>query len=141
LKKLLVLCITVLLLSCFVPGEKGNKGSKGKSGHNGGTTVIEESKSKQIKLIYDGVTKTDWQDIDLTVLEELNFIEIKFFNMENELCICPEVLKITYQIDSGDQKTISIVTWQSIVFTADSKTQLKWIGYPMNKKIKIYLIY
>jgi hypothetical protein len=141
MKKLLVLCITVLLLSCFVPGENGNKGSRGKSGHNGGTTVIEESRSKQIKLIYDGVTKTDWQDIDLTVLEELNFIEVKFFNMENELCICPEALKITYQIDSGDQKAISIQYWQSIVFTADSKTQLKWIGYPMSKKIKIYLIY
>jgi hypothetical protein len=141
MKKLLVLCITVLLLSCFVPGEKGNKGSKGKSGHNGGTTVIEESRSKQIKLIYDGVTKTDWQDIDLTVLEELNFIEVKFFNMENELCVCPEVLKISYQIDTGDIKTISIQYWQSIIFTADSKTQLKWIGYPVNKRIKIYLIY
>jgi hypothetical protein len=141
MKKLLVLCIIVLLLSCFVPDEKGSKGSKGKSGHDGSTTIIEESKQKQIKLIYNGVTKTDWQDIDLTVLQELNFIEVKFFNMENELCICPESLKITYQIDNGDQKTISIVTWQSIVFTADSKTQLKWIGYPVNKRIKIYLIY
>jgi hypothetical protein len=141
MKKLLVLCIVVLLLSCFVPGERGSKGSKGKSGHNGKTTLIEESRSKQIKLIYDGVTKTDWQDIDLTVLEELNFIEVKFFNMENELCTCPETLKLTYQIDTGDIKTISIQYWQSIIFTADSKTQLKWIGYPVNKRIKIYLIY
>ncbi len=61
--------------------------------------------------------------------------------MENELKLCPELLKVSYQVDNGDTKTISIQYWQSIVFSADSKIQLKWIGYPVGKKIKIYLIY
>lgn len=137
MKKLLVLLsILCILISC--PVKNGEDGDRGKSGV---ITIIEESKPKQIKLVYDGVTITDWQDIDLTILEELNFIEVKFFNMENELKLCPEILKISYQVDKGDTKSISIQYWQSIVFSADSKTQLKWIGCPVNKKIKIYLIY
>jgi hypothetical protein len=139
MKKLLVLCIlTVLLFSCFIAGEEGDRGKRGKTGK---TQIIEGTKDKQIKLVYEGVTITDWQDIDLTMLESLDFIEIKFFNMENELKLCPEIIKVTYQIDKGDQKTISITTWQSIIFSADNKTQLKWIGCPANKKIKIYLLY
>src|SRR4030043_1360288 len=105
MKKLLWLIVCLMLLSCFIPGEDGDNGRRGKSGK---TTVIEESKPKQIKLIYDGVTITDWQDIDLSMLQELNFIEVKFFNMENELKLCPEALKVNYQVDKGDTKTISI---------------------------------
>jgi hypothetical protein len=138
MKKLLCLFVCLMLLSCFIPGEDGNNGKRGRSGK---TTIIEESKPKQIKLIYDGVTKTDWQDIDLSLLQELNFIEVKFFNMENELKLCPEMLKISYEVDKGDIESISIQYWQSIVISADNKTQVKWIGYPVNKKIKIYLIY
>jgi len=138
MKKLLVLCIlSVLLLSCRIPedGENGKRGKKGK------IEIIEITKERQIKLVYDGITKTDWQNIDLSMLGSLDFIEVKFFNMENELKLCPETIKVTYQIDKGDLKTISITTWQSIIFTAENKTQLKWIGCPVNKKIKIYLIY
>jgi hypothetical protein len=139
MKKLLVLCIlSVLLFSCFIAGEEGERGRRGKSGQ---TEIIEVTKEKQIKLVYDGVIITDWQDINLSMLGSLDFIEVKFFNMENELKLCPETLKVSFQIDKGDLKTISITTWQSIIFTADSKTKFKWIGCPVNKKIKIYLIY
>jgi hypothetical protein len=137
MKKLLILLCMLVLLCCRVP-EDGSNGKRGKAGK---TTIIEESKPKQIVLVCDGVTITDWQDIDLSMLQELNFIEIKFHNMENELKLCPELLKVSYQVDGSDIKTISIQYWQSIALSADKNTVIKWIGCPGNKKIKIYLIY